>query len=153
MVLSGCGYKPLYGTDSSGRGVAETLSSIAVAEPETRIGQLVRNNIVSSIRPAGSAGQDRYKLTLNSTLSQSTLIDKAAPGIQRRRLRLAVSYELIELSSGSAVNSGKTFSNVSYDIVHQPIADLQAETNATEKAAQEVGQDIRSRLAAFISSR
>jgi hypothetical protein len=60
---------------------------------------------------------------------------------------------LTELSSGTQVNSGKTFSSVSYDIVHEPVADLQAEANALSRAAQEVGTDIHTRLAAFMASR
>jgi hypothetical protein len=51
------------------------------------------------------------------------------------------------------VNSGKTFSAVSYDIIREPVADLQAESNATSRAAKEVASDIHTRLAAYMASR
>mgnify|MGYP001794277283 CR=1 FL=1 len=105
------------------------------------------------MRPAGTAQQNLFNLVLTPTVAQTVLVDKDKPGIQRKRLRLSVAYQLIEISSGSAVNSGKTFSNISYDVVHEPIADLQAEANATDRAAQEAGDDIRTRLAAFMASR
>lgn len=157
MVLSlslvGCGYKPLYGTGNDGRGVADSLSSITVQETDTRAGQLIRNKLLSSMRPAGTAQQDLFSLSLAPQVVQSTLVDQSRPGIQRRRLRLIVSYQLTEMSSGTQVNSGKTFSSNSYDIVHEPVADLQAEANALNRAADEVGTDIHTRLAAFMANR
>jgi LPS-assembly lipoprotein len=153
LSLAGCGYKPLYSSGSDGRGVVTSLSSIAIQESESRSGQLVRNSLLSSIRPAGTAQDNLYKLVLNPELAQSTLVEQSIPGIKRIRLRLTVSYQLIETSSGSEVNSGKTFSTVSYDVIREPVADLQAESNATSRAAREVAADIHTRLAAYMASR
>jgi LPS-assembly lipoprotein len=153
LSLAGCGYRPLYSSSSDGRGVVASLSSISIQETESRAGQLVRNSLLSSIRPAGSAQDNLYKLVLNPELTQSTLVEQTLPGIKRVRLRLAVSFQLIETGSDSEVNSGKTFSAVSYDIIREPIADLQAESNATSRAAKEVAADIHTRLAAYMASR
>jgi LPS-assembly lipoprotein len=153
LSLSGCGYKPLYSSGNDGRGVVASLSSISIQETESRAGQLVRNSLLSSIRPAGTAQENLYKLVLNPELTQSTLVEQTIPGIKRVRLRLTVSYQLIETGSDSEVNSGKTFSAVSYDVIREPVADLQAESNATSRAAREVAADIHTRLAAFMASR
>ena len=153
LSLTGCGYKPLYSSSNDGLGVVAALSSISIQEPESRAGQLVRNSLLSSIRPAGVAQENLYKLVLNPELAQSTLVENKIPGIKRMRLRLTVSYQLIETGSGSEVNSGKTFSTVSYDIIREPVADLQAELNATTRAAREVAADIHTRLAAFMAGR
>jgi hypothetical protein len=51
------------------------------------------------------------------------------------------------------IHSGKTFSQVSFDVVRQPFADTQAENNAMERAAHEVSGDIRMRIAAFFATR
>ncbi len=153
LGLMGCGYKPLYGASNDGVGVASSLSSITVQETDSRAGQLVRNKLLSSMRPAGSGHADEFSLSIVPTIAKSSLVDQSRPGIQRIRLRLMVSYQLTELSSGTELNSGKTFSSVSYDVVHEPVADLQAEANALSRAAQEVGADIHTRLAAFMASR
>jgi LPS-assembly lipoprotein len=153
LSLTGCGYRPLYSSGSDDRGVVAALSSITIPEPDSRAGQLVRNSLLSSMRPAGTAQQSLFKLILKPQLAQSTLVEQSLPGIKRMRLRLTVSYQLIEAGSGSEVNSGKTFSAVSYDVIREPVADLQAESNATSRAAQEVAADIHTRLAAYIASR
>jgi LPS-assembly lipoprotein len=153
LLLAGCGYRPLYGTTADGRGVADSLSAITVQETGTRIGQQIRNSLLSSIRPAGSGRADAYRLVLTPDVASVLIADQGRPGIERRRVRLNVTYQLYDIASGQVVNSGKTFSVASFDAVHEPVADLQAESNATSRAVQEAAGDIRTRLAAFMSKR
>ena len=56
------------------------------------------------------------------------------------------------MATGKAVSEGASFSNVSYDTLREPIADLQAADNARDRATREVAEDIRLRLAAFLST-
>jgi LPS-assembly lipoprotein len=149
LLLAGCGYRPLYGSSSETAGVAATLSSISIPEAEDRVGQLIRNDLLSSMR-AGE-GEQKYTLLLKPVVKRSGVIDKPQPNVTRDAITLAVSYELVERSSGTVVHTGKTFSNASFDIIRQPFADLQAETNATERAVHEVSSDIRTRLAAYFA--
>ena len=151
LLLAGCGYRPLYGSSSETAGVAATLSSVSIPEAEDRVGQLIRNDLLSSMR-AGE-GEQKYTLLLKPVVKRSGVIDKPQPNVTRDAITLAVSYELVERSSGTVVHTGKTFSNASFDIIRQPFADLQAETNATERAVHEVSSDIRTRLAAYFASR
>jgi LPS-assembly lipoprotein len=72
--------------------------------------------------------------------------------LNRYRYNLKIKYELADAKSGETVSSGASFSNVSYDTVEQPIADLRAAENARERAAREVAEDVRLRLAAYFSS-
>ena len=82
------------------------------------------------------------------TIDVSTL---SVSNLHRKRFNLAAHYELISVSTGAALASGDSFSNVSFDTVRQPVADLQAADNAVDRAAQEVGQDLRQRMAAYFS--
>jgi LPS-assembly lipoprotein len=150
LLLAGCGYRPLYGSSSETAGVAATLSSISIPEAEDRVGQLIRNDLLSSMR-AGK-GEDKYTLLLKPVVKRSGVIDKPQPNVTRDAITLAVTYELVERSSGSIVHSGRTFSQASFDVIRQPFADLQAETNATERAVHEVSADIRTRLAAYFAT-
>jgi hypothetical protein len=97
-------------------------------------------------------GEDKYTLLLKPVVKRSGVIDKPQPNVTRDSIVLAVSFELVERSSGSIVHSGRTFSQASFDVIRQPFADLQAETNATERAVHEVSADIRTRLAAYFAS-
>jgi len=150
LVLAGCGYRPLYGTTSETAGVAATLSSVSIPEAEDRLGQLIRNDLISSMR-AGT-GEEKYSLILKPVMKRSGQIEKPQPSATRQAITLSVSYELVERGSGTVVHQGKTFSQASFDVIRQPFADLQAETNATERAVHEVSADIRTRLAAYFAT-
>jgi len=152
LGLAGCGFTPLYGTTDAGSPVALKLASISVTEQDTRLGQLVRNEIVSGISPAGSAGGLAYRLELEARGSEELAISAIDTDTLRKHYRVNVSFVLYDASSGKPVYSGKTFSQVSYDRIDAPVANLQAQVNAQERAAAETGRDIRTRLAAFLST-
>ena len=149
LILGGCSYRPLYGTGSDGKGVAVAMSGIAVDEQKNRAGQLVRNNLISSF---GTSGTSSYVLRLVPEEKSTELSSNSAVKLERHRYNLKVGYELADAQSGNTITSGSSFSNVSYDTVEQPIADLRAAENARERASREVAEDIRLRLAAYFSS-
>lgn len=150
LALSGCGYRPLYGTAGDDRGVVASLASVSIAEADTRLGQILRNDLLSTMRPAGTAGEDRYVLVLRPEVKGASIIEKPLPNTTRRSVQVVVNFELT--GSDGVLLNGKSFSQVSYDVVREPFADMQAEANATERAAHEVSMDIRSRLAAYFAS-
>lgn len=150
LLLSGCGYRPLYGTSADHAGVSAMMASVAIPPAETRLGQLIRNDLLSTMK--GGNGDDRYTLILKPAEKTTGVIEKPQPSITRQAVHVTVSYDLIERATGETVHSGKTFSQASYDVVRQPFADMQAQTNATERAAHEVAADIRTRLAAYFAS-
>ncbi len=151
LALGGCSYTPLYGTTTENRGVVGELASISIPEADTRLGQIVRNDLLSAMRPAGTDAQDRYRLDLALVKSRSRVIDKEQPNVTRNAVNVTAKFALFD--GPKEVYSGKTFSHVSYDVVRQPFADMQAENDATERVAHELSTDIRTRLAAYFSSR
>ncbi|MGQ0484684.1 MAG: LPS assembly lipoprotein LptE [Hyphomicrobiales bacterium] len=150
LAVGGCGYRPLYGTAGDDRGVVAALASVSIPETDTRLGQIVRGDLLSAMRPAGTATQNRYVLVLRPEVKTASIIDKPLPSITRRSVQVVVNFELT--GNEGVLHSGKTFSQVSYDVVREPFADMQAEANAMERAAHEVSMDIRSRLAAYFAS-
>lgn len=154
LALAGCGFRPLYGTSSVSAGVASELAAIAVTEPTTRLSQLIRNDLLSTMRPAGQAGPDRYVLTIDAKSAvDKALEDKPTGMTTRRTVRVNASFVLKDSGTGKQIYSGKTFSHVSFDEVGHSFSNLQAQTDAVERAAHEISLDIRTRLAAHFASR
>lgn len=150
-LLTACGsYRPLYGTNSNGGSVVAELAGMRVSDQKTRAGQLVRNDILSGIT---SDGTSRYELRLMPTENSSSVSSLAGTNVKRMKYALSVTFELVDLNSGAVVKQGTSFSNISYDTVREPVADLQAANNARDRAAKEIGQDLRLRLAAALSSK
>jgi LPS-assembly lipoprotein len=142
LALAGCGFRPLYG-NSGPAGENLDLSSVTVDEQQDRPGQLVRNELlrVMSAEPA------RY--TLRFRVASSDRPTSSLPGTVTSRygLTLNATYDLLESGSNKKLESGRTFSTVSYDVVRQPVADRQAAEAATSRAAIEIANDIRLRVA------
>jgi LPS-assembly lipoprotein len=149
LVLAGCGYRPMYGSTATSPGVAGSLSSISIPEPTDRPGQLVRNELISSMQTG--RGEDKYMLNLTTTLADNGVILNKQPSVGRNAILITTTYELVDRSSGKILTKGTTFARVPYDTVRQPFADMQAQKDATERAAREVGVDIRTRLAAYFA--
>ena len=150
LALGGCGYRPLYGSSAENAGVSATLASVSIPAATDRVGQLIRNDLISAMR--SGSNQDRYSLLLVPAVKKTGIIEKSKSQSQREAINLSVSYDLVDKASGKSLHKGKTFSQASYDVVGQPFADQQAETNAVERAAHEVSSDIRMRIAAYFSS-
>lgn len=151
-LLSACGYQPLYGTAGNGAQVSHSLTSIAVEQQTTRTGQLVRNEIVSSIG-AGQARSPKYRLSFTTKTNDADALTTFGSDVTRKSYQLSVKYKLSDTSSGKVVQKGSTFSHVSYDKTAAPFSDYQAKISAQERAAKEVGSDIKVRLAAYFSSK
>ena len=149
LVLAGCGYRPMYGSSSTSPGFAGSLSSISIPEPTDRTGQLIRNELISSMQTG--RGEDKYMLNLTTTLADNGVILDKQPSVGRQAILITTSYELVDRSTGKILTKGTTFARVPYDVVRQPFADMQAQKDATERAAREVGADIRTRLAAYFA--
>jgi LPS-assembly lipoprotein len=151
VLLQGCGYQPLYATRDDGSSVSQDLASVSVEMQSTRVGQLVRNEIVRSIRPAGGAAPDRYVLKLAATGDSQTLVDTSDTVHRRLAYNLTTDFQLIDISSQKPIFSGRAFSRVPYDRLNTSFTNVQARVNAEEQAAQQVGQEVRLRVAAFLA--
>jgi LPS-assembly lipoprotein len=156
LLLAACGFRPLYGTgDTASPGVAQDLASVAIAEPTNRLSQLIRNDLLSAIRPAGTGEPDRYRLDIESSATEDKSIEDSSDSRRSHRstVRVMAAFALKDLSGGGkTVYQGRTFSNVSYDDVDQSFADMQARDTALERGAHEIALDIRTRLAAHFAS-
>jgi LPS-assembly lipoprotein len=151
-VLAGCGFRPLYGTGGDEPGTAAELQAIAIPEPKTRLEQLIRNDLLSAMRPVGTATEDKYTLVLQPVTYEQDAIVTVQSKIERKTVNVRVAFSLLEKSSGRRLYAGNTFSLVSYDRTGQGFADLQAQTNAVERAAHQISTDIRTRLAAHFAA-
>ncbi|QPC43343.1 hypothetical protein HW532_11945 [Kaustia mangrovi] len=152
-ALAGCGFKPLYETRADGSSAATELASITIKPKRDRIGQMVRNDLLSSMAPVGQEAAPAYQLDFATREQRDTLILKEDTDVTRRSYRLTATFDLVELGTGKTVYAGKTFSEVSYDRVEAEFSNIQARINASERAAREVSDNIRTRLAAYFASK
>ena len=150
LALSACGnYRPLYAKGLDGASVTSGLASISVPEQRSRAGQLLRNELLDGL---GGKAVALYSLRLVVTERTIDVMALTSSVGARKRYNLAAHFELSSEQSDKVLNAGDSFSNVEFDAINVPVSDLSAADNAKLRAAKELGQDIKLRLAAFLSS-
>jgi LPS-assembly lipoprotein len=160
MLLSGCGFHPLYGgmnADMRGK-----LSSIYVEPVPERLGYELRNTMIDLLDGPGTSSGATYRLKL--ALSQSTqgIALQNDATITRYNDTLTVTYELSDMA-GHIVTKGTETGLSAYNVLPtgptialSPQANygtLAAQQDADKRAAQDIAQRIRFDLNVYFVGR
>lgn len=158
-LTAGC-FQPMYAERSDGTpGLREKLMGVEIppveknnASREARIGVEIRNQLAFKLYGNATGMPPTHRLVLRFTSSKSSLIVDVNTGLPTsENYGLDAQYNLIEVASNKSVMSGSTFSRVSYDMPGsiQRFARARAVRDAEDRAANEIAENIQTRLAAF----
>jgi len=147
LLLAGCGFTPLYGTQAGARLLHE-LSSIQVTAAEGVIGVQLRNTLHDNLQPYDREGATRYHLALDYDKSTYAMLTSPTTSqIRRYTLILNVDYELSDSVTQNLVQAGKTSTHASYNVVVDNVyATFVAEEEAALRAARQIGQQLTNLL-------
>ncbi len=151
-LLTGCGFRPLYGSRGSSPAAVE-LAAIEIAHVSDRLDQNLRNDLINRLTPFGEPAQPRYHLFIQTGQSSSALAIQSNSTITRYNLIVNASFVLTERDSGQTLYGGSARAVGSYDAVRSDFATLTAEQDSARRTVREVAEDIRAQLAAFFSRR
>ncbi len=156
--VAGC-MRPLYAPDATlvnnrhpGR-VAAALRAIDIPPMSTRMGQVLRNELIFSFH--GDGGQSvnpRYRLvlTLKGDSEGVTVVQyRGAP--QSRVMTLRAAYQLKDTATGDILHDGHSFAQSSWNWSAQRFANERALREAETRAAKAIAADLRTRIAAYFA--
>ena len=152
LLLSACGFQPLYGSPGDGRpGPAEELAAIRIAPLPDRTGQQMHNLLRDRLNPNGQPRDAAYLLVIALSEAKQELGIRKDETATRANLILSADFSLREAASQKVLFSGVASSTNSYNILTNHFATLFAEKDARERALRELSEDIRTRLAVYFS--
>ncbi|MBX2804941.1 MAG: hypothetical protein KTR19_03120 [Hyphomicrobiales bacterium] len=152
LVLSGCGWKPLYGTTASGADLQDLMRSVEIATIPGRVGQQIRNELIYDTTGGGTGAVPEYRLDIAIRESVlNTLVDNTGDA-QSQTYQLYSQYKLIRLSDNEVVLNGNSNARAAYDKLDSVFADIRARRDAENRAAKTIADAVRLRMAAFLSS-
>jgi LPS-assembly lipoprotein len=138
VLLSSCQVRPLYGSMSQ-----DTLQTIGISAPKSRLEQKVRNELVFML--SGGAGEPvhpSYNLKLNvSSSSQSYLVQRSTTAPKPGHVKVTGTYILSK--DGQVVAKGTRSSEALLDYPSQQFAVIRAVRDAEDRAATDVAEQIR----------
>lgn len=159
VLLQACQFQPLYSSDSgtvANSGFA--LSSLSVAEVDSRVEQQVRNHLIfllsGGAAPLNPTHEVRIRVSSNSRVlaakvksGQSNQIGNTAGSVE-----LTASYEIYDFASKEVIHRGNRFASAAYDRTSQSFASERAARDAENRAAREVAEQLRFAIASDLSS-
>src|SRR5512139_330390 len=161
-LTAGC-FQPMYAERGDGTpGLREKLMGVelppidkANASREARVGVEVRNALAFKLYGNATGMPPTHRLVLRLSTSRSSLmIDPNTALPTSENYGIDAQYNLIEIASNKSVMTGTTFSRVSYDIPgsYQRFARTRAYRDAEDRAANEIAENIQTRLASFFTA-
>jgi LPS-assembly lipoprotein len=158
-LTAGC-FQPMYAERGDGTpGLREKLMGVEVppvdkpnASRDARIQVEVRNALAFKLYGNATGMPPTHRLVLRFSSSRSSLMIDVNTGLpSSENVGIDAQYNLIEIASNKSVMTGTTFSRVSYDMPgsYQRFARSRAFRDAEDRAAQEIAENIQTRLASF----
>jgi LPS-assembly lipoprotein len=157
-LTAGC-FQPMYAEHADGTGLRDKLLGVELppvdkpnASPEARIGVEVRNALAFKLYGNATGTAPTHKLVLTFATSRSSLLVSPTTGLPTsENFGIDAQYRLLEVGTNKQVMTGTTFSRVTYDMPgsYQRFSRTRALRDAEDRAAQEIAENIQTRLASF----
>ena len=161
-LTAGC-FRPMYAERADGTpALREKLMGVEIppvdkpnASREARIGVEIRNALAFKLYGNATGMPPTHRLILRFASSRSSLIVDPNTGLPTsENFGIDAQYSLVDIASNKSVMNGSTFSRVSYDMPgsYQRFARSRAFRDAEDRAANEIAENIQTRLAAFFTA-
>ena len=158
-TTAGC-FQPMYAEHTDGTpDLREKLLGVEVppvdkpnGSREARIGVEIRNALAFKLYGNATGMPPTHRLVLRFTTSKYSLMVDPTTGLPNgENYGIDAQYNLIEIATNKSVVTGTTFARVSYDMPgsYQRFARTRAFRDAEDRAAQEIADNIQTRLASF----
>jgi len=156
MLVAGCGdsgFRPLYASSSlvGGADVNQKLAQLEIAPIPGRVGQRLRNELIYESTGGGHALPPEYRLevvmreSIDATLVQ---IDGNSSGSV---YNIKATFRLIRLADKSVALTGASTGRIMFQRFDSVFANVRARNEAENRAAKTVADDLKARLAAYLS--
>lgn len=150
-MLAGCALQPMYGGGSHGA-VASTLTSISIAPIRGEAGWLVRGALRDRLRVGEADANARYRIDVALDDDISGYGVRADDTVTRERRSLRARWQLVDAQNGTTLVDATAASDTGIDVVSSEYATIAAERSALERLAEQVADQIVTRVAVYARS-
>ena len=149
---AGGGFRPLYGSLGSGGAAADQkLAAVEFAPIPGRVGQRIRNELIFQSTGGGLPLPPEYRLDVAVRESVASTLVKIDGNAQGQVYNLDASFQLIRLSDKVVVAKGVSYGRAGFERNTSIFSNVRAREDAENRAAKTVGEELRTRLMAYLS--
>jgi len=159
ILLAGCTVQPLYQTTAPGiGGTVAPLRTVIVADVNDRVSQQVRNHLIFLLYQGSSpASQAQYSAAITASPSVRDVFATTAPDgstqVTAKRIVLSGTVTLTDITDGSVIAQATRTATASFDQTRQEFANLRAQRDAENRAADELAEQFRIVIATALAAR
>lgn len=150
--MTGCGFQPLYGQRSVGD-VDDVLAQVKIQTISNRVGQQVHNYLLDRLNRRGRPADPIYLLEVRLKTDTIELGIERDETATRAKLVMTADFTLTDIETKDILLRRSARSVNSYNIVESALATRSAELDAIDRAAREVGDEIRLLLSLYFRRR
>ncbi len=153
-VLAACegGFKPMYAPSAIGGGdTNEKLAQVDIAIIPGRVGQRIRNELIFQNTGGRSPPPPRYKLEVAIRESLTTTLVRIDGESSGQIFNLDAAFRLIRLDTKEVVLEGASYGRAGFERFQSIYSNVRAKEDAENRAARTVANELKTRLAAYLS--
>jgi LPS-assembly lipoprotein len=155
-LLSACGssgFRPLYGSSAvGGANVEQALAQVDVATIPGRVGQQLRNEVIYQTTGGGQAAEPAYRLEVAIQESVTSTLVEINGDARSNVYNLDAAFRLIRVSDKTVALEGRSYARAGFERFRSIFSNVRAREDAENRAAKTIGEDLKSRIAAFLAS-
>lgn len=156
MLVAGCGdsgFRPMYASSAitGSPDLNEKLAQMEVAPIPGRVGQQLRNELIYQSTGGGNALQPVYRLEIVTREYLTATLVQEDGNSSGSVYNLKASFRLIRISDRSVALQGESNGRAAFQRFDSVFANVRARQDAEDRAAKSVGDELKGRLAAYLS--
>lgn len=153
LLLGGC-LQPLYSSVGDSQPLAEELKTVQVVPISGRLGHYLGNELIFALNGTGSHVPARYRLVVTTNEGVSTpLVDTVTGLVTSATVATTANYVLTDMDTAREITHGKVYVTASYDRTSERFSDMRAARDAEQRDARTLADQIRTQVAAALSTR
>ena len=157
--LASCGFQPMYRQDRAAQSVFQFANidirpdtKQAYVNYDERLVQMVRNELIDRLQSSPSPQAPKYTLVIYAHEGTGAVLVTRTEAVSRFNLVVGANWRLLD-GSGAIVAAGAVNTLQSYNVLRQEFANISAEADARQRAARDVADQLRIRLALYFEQR
>jgi LPS-assembly lipoprotein len=154
-ALAACssgGFRPLYSATPSGVGLQERMAQLEVAPIPGRVGQRIRNDLVFHSSGGGDLLPPAYRLEVSLHESVLTTLVKTDGDSLGQIYAVQATFKLVDIKDKRVLLTGTSHGRASFERFQSIYSNVRARDDAENRAARTVADDLKTRVAIYLSS-
>ncbi|MBL4787721.1 MAG: hypothetical protein JKY60_01255 [Kordiimonadaceae bacterium] len=144
MLISACGFRPLYEAGGSSAAMQAKLAAVEVGPIPDRLGQIMRNRLIDRLNASGAVD---YTLAVVLRQSSEGFGVRPDAAITQEQLTLVAAIKLTSNEDGTVLFEQELRARTSFDIVQSDFSTVTQREDSARRLVLELAERIHRRLA------